>query len=94
MSNPEPEHRDLSDPTFSFADFRVQTFGGRMRWLASVLGLASLGLFAYLLTEGRNARLDFPFQIRGQAALWTVGIAFAIWFAIAVLNWMAWSKKK
>jgi hypothetical protein len=86
MSNPEPEHRD--------ADFRVQTFGGRMRWLASILALAGLGLFAYLLTEGRNARLDFPFQIKGQAALWTVGIAFAIWFAIAVLNWMAWSKKK
>ena len=94
MSNPDSKHKDISDPTYSAADFRVQAFGGRLRWLATVLAFGSLGLFAYLLTEGKNAQLDFPFRIKGQAACWTVGIAFVIWFIIAAVNWIGWFKKR
>jgi hypothetical protein len=90
----DSEHKDISDPSYSAADFRVQLTGGRLRWFASVLAVASVGLFVYLLTEGEKAELDFPFHIKGQAALWTVGIAFAVWAAIAITNWKAWLRKK
>lgn len=90
----DPEHKDISDPTFSFADFRLQLTGGRLRWFASVLALLSAGFFVYLLTQGDKAELYFPFVITGQAAFWTIGIAFLIWTAIAVVNWRNWSRRK
>ena len=90
----DSEHKDISDPTYSAADFRVQLAGGRLRWFATLLAIASLGLFVYLLTEGEKAELYFPVHIRGRAALRTVGIAFAVWAAVAITNWRAWLRKK
>jgi len=90
----DSEHKDISDPSFSAADFRAQLAGGRLRWFATVLAVGSVGLFVFLLTEGEGAELDFPVHIRGRAALWTVGIAFAVWAAIAIANWRAWLRSK
>ena len=90
----DSEHKDISDPSYSIADFWVQLAGGRLRWFATVLAVASAGLFVYLLTEGDKAELDFPVHITGQAALWSVGIAFAVWAVIAIVNWRAWLRKK
>ena len=90
----DSEHKDISDPSYSFADFRVQLTGGRLRWFATVLAVASAGLFVYLLTEGDKAELDFPVQMTGQATLWPVGIAFAVWAVIAIVNWRTWLRKK
>ena len=90
----DSEHKQISDPSYSAADFRVQLFGGRLRWFATVLAVASLGLFIYLLTEGEKAELDFPFHITGRAALWTVGGAFVVWVAIAIPNWRAWLRRR
>ena len=94
MSQQDPEHKDISDPSYNAADFRVQLAGGRLRWLASILAAASAGLFVYLLTEGEKAELDFPIHIKGRATLWTVGIAFVIWAVVAITNWKAWFRKK
>ncbi len=90
----DPEHKDISDPTFSAADFHLQLTGGRLRWFATVFGVISAGLFIYLLTEGDKAELDFPFIIKGRAAFWTVGVVFAVWALIAVVNWRNWLKRK
>ena len=90
----DSEHKDISDPSYSAADFRVQLAGGRLRWFATVLAVASLGLFVYVLTEGERAELAFPVHIKGRATLWTVGIAGAVWAAIAITNWRAWFRKK
>ena len=90
----DSEHKDISDPSYSAADFRIQLAGGRLRWFATVLAVASIGLFIYLLTEGDKAELDFPFHIQGQAALWTVGIAFIVWAAIAIWNWKSWFRRR
>ena len=90
----DSEHKGISDPSYSVADFRVQLTGGRLRWFATVLAVASIGLFVYLLTEGDKAELDFPFHIQGRAAFWTVGIAFVIWAAIAVVNWKGWFRRR
>jgi hypothetical protein len=90
----DSEHKDISDPSYSAADFRVQLFGGRLRWFATVLAVASIGLFVYLLTQGEKAELDFPFHIAGRAAFWTVGISFVVWTAIAITNWRAWLRRK
>ena len=90
----DPEHKDVSDPTFNAADFRAQVTGGRLRWFASVLALASAGLFVYLVTQGDKAEIDFPVIITGPAALWVVGIACVILVAIAVANWKNWFRKK
>src|SRR5690349_15619834 len=91
MQNPE---KNLSDPSYSVADFRVQPGGGRLRWLDTVLATASLGLFIFLLTEGEKAELDFPFHIQGEGASWTVGIAFVVWAVVAIANWKNWARKK
>lgn len=90
----DPEHKDISDPTFSFADFSLQLTGGRLRWFASVLSVVSAGFFVYLLTQGDKAVLYFPFVIAGQAAFWTIGMAFLILTAIAVVNWRNWLRRK
>jgi membrane protein implicated in regulation of membrane protease activity len=90
----DSEHKDLSDPSYSFSDFRVQLTGGRLRWFATILAVASVGLFVYLLTMGDKAELDFPVLVTGQAALWSVGIVFAVWTVIAIVNWRAWFRKK
>ena len=95
MSQQGSEHEDISDPSHGVADFRVQLSGGRLRWLASVLAVVSIGFFAYLLTEGEKAEIDLRgFHITGHAALWTIGIAFVIWAVIAIMNWKARSGKK
>ena len=89
-----PSHKDISDSSYSASDFRLQLGGGGLRWFATVLAVASIGLFVYLLTEGDKAELHFPFRIKGRGALWAVGIAFAIWAAIAISNWKNWFKRK
>ena len=94
MSQQDPEHKDIYDPGYGAADFRAQLAGGRLRWLGSVLAVASAGLFVYLLTEGEKAELDFPFHLKGRAALWAVGFAFVVWAVVAITNWKAWSRKK
>jgi len=90
----DSEHKDISDPSYNAADFRVQLAGGRLRWFATILAVGSVGLFVYLLTQGEKAELDFPFHIRGRAALWTVGVAFIVWAAVAVANWKSWFRRK
>jgi hypothetical protein len=91
----DSEHKDISDPSYCGADFRAQLSGGRLRWLATILAIASVGLFVYLLSEGEEARLDFQaLHLKGRAALWTVAVAFAIWGTIALTNWRAWFRKQ
>ena len=91
----DSQHKHISDPSYSAADFRAQLSGGRLRWLATVLAVASVGLFLYLLPQGEQARLDFQaLHLKGQAALWTVGVALAIWATIALVNWRAWLKTR
>ena len=90
----DSEHKDISDPGYSAADLRVQLAGGRLRWFATMLAVASIGLFLYLVTQGEKAELDFPIRIQGRAALWTVGIAFVIWTAIAIWNWKSWFRRR
>jgi hypothetical protein len=91
----DSEHKDIRDPSYCAADFRVQLSGGRLRWLATILAILSVGLFAYLLSEGEQARLDFQaLHLRGRAAVCTVAVAFAIWATIALTNWRAWLRKK
>jgi hypothetical protein len=90
----DSKNKDLSDPSYNAADFYIQLAGGRRRWFASVLAVASVGLFVYLLAEGEKAELDYPFHFKGQAALWAVGIASVVWAAIAVVNWKSWLKRK
>ena len=90
----DSEHKDISDPSYNAADFRVQLAGGRLPWFATILAVGSVGLFVYLLTQGEKAELDFPFHIRGRAALWTVGVAFIVWAAVAVANWKSWFRRK
>jgi hypothetical protein len=94
MNRQDSEHKDVSDPSYGLSDLRDQLTGGGLRWLASVLGAASLGLLGYLISEGEKAKLDFPFRIEGSAALWTVGLALAFWVVIAVINWSSWFRKK
>lgn len=90
----DPEHKDISDPTYSAADFRAQLAGGRLRWFASVIAVLAAGLFVYLLAKGDKAEIDFPVVVTGPAAAWIVGISFLIIAAIAVVNWRNWFKKK
>jgi hypothetical protein len=94
MNNQGSERKDLSDPTYGAGDFWVQMVGGRLRWLASVLALAAIGLFAWLLTEGKEARIDFPIQLKGRPALWIVGVKSIVWLVIAAVNWLSWLKRK
>jgi len=89
----DSRHKDISDPSFSAADFRLQLTSGRLRWFAAVLAAVSAGLFIYLLTQGEKASLDFPFQIHGRSALAVVGSAFLVWAAIATVNWKNWLRR-
>ena len=89
----DSEHKDISDPTYSAADFWLQLTGGRLRWFASVLATASVGVFIYMLTDGWQAEL-FPFHIYGLPAYLIVGISFVVWTSVAVLNWKRWRNRK
>jgi hypothetical protein len=94
MNTADREHKDIRNVTYIAADLRAQLASGKVRWLATILAFAGAGLFVFLILEGKGARLDFPFQVEGPAALWMVGVASAIWFAIAAVNWRAWMKKR
>ncbi len=89
----DSEHKDVSDPTYSWADFKLQLAGGRLRWFASILAVANAGLFVYLITEGDKAEIDFPVVITGQATLWATGVTFVILAAIAAVNWKNWIRR-
>lgn len=88
------EHKDVSDPTYNAADFWAQLSGGRLRWFATILTLAGGGLSVYEWTQGDQARMDYPIQLQGPAATWTIAVASAIIAAIAIINWRGWFKKK
>jgi hypothetical protein len=90
----DSEHKNFSDQTFSVADFQTQLAGGRLRWLATALAVASIGLFIDVFSKGDKAEFYFPLHIRGRSALWTIGIAFVVWTAIAFVNWKNWLRKK
>ena len=92
--SPGSEDKDLADPTYRLADWRVQTFGGKLRWLATVCAALGLGLFIWLLIEGEKAEIFFPVQLKGKTATWSVGAVAFIWLAIAAINWTALLKKK
>jgi hypothetical protein len=87
------EHKDLSDPTFGFSDFWAQVTGGQLRWLATVLATAGLGLLVYFFLGG-DAELYFPVRVRGQASIGVVGVAVAVWLWLAIANWTSWVKKR
>jgi len=90
----DSEYKDISNPSYSLADFWIQLIGGRLRWFATVLAVASIGLFIDVLLEGNKAEFYFPIHVRGRAALWTIGIAFVVWTAIAFVNWKNWLGRK
>jgi hypothetical protein len=90
----DSEHKNISDPSYSAADFRAQLTGGRLRWLATVFAIASIGLFVDFLIEGDKAEVYFPIRIKGRAALWTIGIAFVVWATIAFVNWKSWFRRR
>jgi hypothetical protein len=90
----DSEHKDISDPTYSAADFRVQLTGGRLRWFASVLAVANGGLLVYFFNHKDKAEIDFPIIITGPAAIWIMAVTFVILVAIAVVNWRNWLRKK
>jgi len=90
----DPNHKPLSDPTYTLSDFRLQLLGGRLRWFATLLALVATGFFLYLLlTDPANAELDFPIHLNAPAARWTVGLGAAFWSVIAIINWKSWLRK-
>ena len=92
--NPEDEKpKDLSDPTFRLSDFRQQAVGGGLRWLASVLAVASLGLLIWQFIDNEPPEMHYPFHLKGNSVLWAIGGASAVWTALAVVNWISWFKK-
>jgi hypothetical protein len=90
----DSEHKDISDPTYSAADFSAQLTGGRLRWFASILAVANAGLLVYFFTHKDKAEIDFPIIIIGPAAIWIMVATFVVLAAIAVVNWKNWLKKK
>ena len=91
--NPNGEKpKDLSDPTFGFADFHKQAFGGSLRWLATILAVAATGLLILFLLGKETPEVHFPFHLKGGAVLWTMGGAGLVWAVIAIVNWISWLK--
>ncbi len=94
MSQKDPENKDILDPSFNFSDFLIQTTGGRLRWLATIIGMISIGFFVYLICTDKSGAIYFPFHIEGDAAFWMIGIATIVWVALAIINWIAWFRKR
>ncbi len=70
MKQQGSEHKDLSDPSYSLADFHVQLTCGRLRWLCSVLAAAGLGLLGYQLTQKEPLEVYYPIHLKGRPAMW------------------------
>ena len=94
MNQKGSEHKDISDPSCHPGDLRVQLTGGGLRWLASILATAAAGLLAYFWITDQKPKFDFPVSVEGTTAWWVLGLAFVAWFALAVVNWMAWWRKR
>jgi hypothetical protein len=94
MDGNGPDKKDISDPSYNFSDFVGQLFGGPLRWLATMLALASLALWVFLFIDKKEPEIDFPFHLKGLAVLWVVGLAFFIWLTLAIINWRKWTKRK
>jgi hypothetical protein len=87
-----PDKKTFSDPDYNAADFAAEVSGGSLRWLATVLAIASLGLLIYYIFDKQEPEMDFPFQLKGAAVYWMVGGAFIIWLLLAIVNWTKWLK--
>lgn len=92
--NEGSENKNPFDPSFNAADFKTQVLGGSLRWLATVLTVASLGLLAYFLISKEQPQLDFPIHLSGVIVYWFVGSFVLIWLLLAIKNWISWFKKK
>jgi len=94
MKQQGSEHKDLSDPSYSLADFHVQLTSGRLRWLCSVLTVAGLGLLGYQLTQKDPLEVYYPIRLKGTAAIWVFCLGSLAMLLLAVLNWKSWLKHK
>lgn len=94
MQTKDEKPKDLTDPTFGFADFHKQAFGGSLRWLATVLALAAGGLLVAFLLGKETPEVYFPFHLKSRAVLWVTGGGGLIWALLAIVNWISWSKRR
>jgi|GEM_PF-5823689 len=94
MNTKGSEKKHLSDPTYDAADFVVQLTGGSLRWLASILAVLSLGLFVFLIFNGKEPEIYYPVHLKGKVVLWMVVLSFAVWLLLSIWNWRSWLKSK
>lgn len=94
MKQQGSEHKDLSDPSYSLADFRVQLTSGRLRWLCSLFSVAGLGLLGYQLTQKDPLEVYYPIHLKGKPAMWVLCLGSITMLSLAILNWKSWLKRK
>jgi hypothetical protein len=88
------EDKDLTDPSYNFADFRVQLTSSRLRWLCSVLAIAGFGVLVYQLTQKDELEVYYPIHLKGKAAMWLLTFGSITMLLLAVVNWKSWLEKK
>jgi hypothetical protein len=91
-----PERND--EPEFLGQGYDLTTFGrdlsgGKLRWLATVLAVASGVLLVGMAAGIVPMEIYYPIHIEGLATPWVVLGAFLIWTWLAFVNWRARSRR-
>jgi hypothetical protein len=83
-----------SDAAAHLAAFGRELFDGGLRWLATVLTVATALVLIGMYTGVLPAETYWPVRARGTTAALLAGFALAFWTVIAVLNWRAHAKRR
>lgn len=87
MPSEKTDSPEFLGPGYDLTAFRRDLTGGRLRWLSTVLAIASAGLFGSMVAGIAPLEMPIPIPIQGPAVLWVAGGALLFWMWVAVVNW-------
>lgn len=93
QENKNPRKPQLGDPDYDLRSFGNELTGGGLRWVATILVLATLGFIIYLATNyGWAASVQGPLPIQGGGLYTVLCIVLLIWVGLGIVNWRNWSR--
>lgn len=91
FSNQDKEKpQDIFSSSYNAQDFKRDLSSGQLRWLATLLALANIGLLAFTAFDSEEPVMYFPVHTRGAVVWWVFSFTLLVWTVLAVVNWRTW----
>jgi hypothetical protein len=90
----EEKAPNMFDDSYDIRQFKRDLTSGQLRWLATILSVANVGLLVFDGFDPEGSQMYFPFRMKGVAVLAIMSLTLVIWLVLAFVNWRAWAVKR